>query len=395
MHRFLVGDELGNIKSIAYDPDVAEGENKARTTTLHAVTSQAVQVLAVGSASEGSQLLAAGFSDGSAAAFSLQDSDASEIHRWKETRLKDGQRYIGLEISNSGILSCTSNGALRLTSFQSDPEPVAPRLSALPSRLRAWRISPNQETFAYGGDEVDVSVWDTERAFAVRPQVTDSDSKKRKRDALFPGELWRGKNVQNDNLGLRQPLRITSLAYLAPSSASHHVAAGTELGFVRRYDTRTALRPVADWKVGKVGGIRSLEKGLSEHEVFVSDHGSNLYAVDLRNGQVAYGYKGLSGAVTSIAPSPCIMASTCLDRYVRIHTTFPLPQQTGQQQERKGEVAEKIFMKSTPTVVVWDQVVEEVPIETPDDAEDDDVWETMETADVDSDDQERGRRKKR
>jgi hypothetical protein len=28
-------------------------------------------------------------------------------------------------------------------------------------------------------------------------------------------------------------------------------------------------------------------------EAFISDHGSNVYAVDLRNGNIAYGYKGL------------------------------------------------------------------------------------------------------
>jgi ribosome biogenesis protein NSA1 len=58
-------------------------------------------------------------------------------------------------------------------------------------------MSPNQETFAYGGDEVDLSVWDMEQAFSPRPQTTESENKKRKRDALFPGEVWRGKNVSN------------------------------------------------------------------------------------------------------------------------------------------------------------------------------------------------------
>jgi len=92
---------------------------------------------------------------------------------------------------------------------------------------------------------------------------------------------------------------------------------------------------------------------------------------------VAYGYKGLSGAVTSIAPSPSIIASTALDRYVRIHSTFPPPQQLGQQQEGKGEVLERAFMKSTPTVIIWDQAMKQTPVAV---LEDDDVWETMKTA---------------
>ena len=28
-------------------------------------------------------------------------------------------------------------------------------------------------------------------------------------------------------------------------------------------------------------------------EAFISDNGSNLFSVDLRNGKIAYGYKGL------------------------------------------------------------------------------------------------------
>ncbi|KAG6818157.1 hypothetical protein H0H87_000062 [Tephrocybe sp. NHM501043] len=290
---------------------------------------------------------------------------------------------------NSGAFSCTSNGALRLASLSSEAEGPSFHLASLPTRLRAWRMSTRQETFAYGGDEVDVSVWDAERAFAPQSTPSEPESKKRKRDTLFPGELWRAKNVQNDNLGLRQPLRITSLTYL---SSPHHLVSGTELGSVRRYDTRAARRPLSDWKIGKAGGIRSIENGKADHELFVSDSGSNLYAVDLRNGQIAYGYQGISGAVVSIAPSTSFLASASLDRYVRVHSTFSPPKQVGQQQEHQGEVLDKIFMKSTPTVITWDHAtLQEPAVPT---QEDDDVWETMVTTGVDSDDDLRSRKKR-
>lgn len=118
--------------------------------------------------------------------------------------------------------------------------------------------------------------------------------------------------MPNDNLGLRQPVHITSLTYLQPSSSHYHLLTGTELGDVRRYDTR-ARRPVADWKgIGKIGGVKKVEKGFAEQwvfpnishwaqiliyyaifsEVFVSDKGCNLFALDLRNGAILCGYKG-------------------------------------------------------------------------------------------------------
>ncbi|KAG6878728.1 hypothetical protein C0993_011543 [Termitomyces sp. T159_Od127] len=307
--------------------------------------------------------IVAGFSSGLASSFSLDQSDADqlqEVFQWKETRLRDGQKYIGLEVSEStqsftgssslrATFSCTSNGALRSISFGNGAESLEFCLSSLPTRLHAWRMTSCYDKFAYGGDDVDVSVWDTERAFIPQPPA-ELQGKKRKRDALFSGELWRAKNVQNDNLGLRQPVRITSLTYLTPSSTSHHLAAGTGLGHVRRYDTRASRRPVSDWKIAKVGGIRSLEQGMSEHELFASDHSSNLYCLDVRNGRIAYGYQGISGTVTSLAPSPTLLA---------------------QRQEKKSQILDKVFMKCTPTTIVWDKVIKPAP------TEDDDVWETL------------------
>lgn len=89
-----------------------------------------------------------------------------------------------------GVFSCTNTGALKLHPHSDS----ATSTSVLPTRLCAWRLDSGQKTFAYGGDEVDVSVWDTERAF----QSPVPDSKKRKRTDLFPAEVWRAKNVSFD-----------------------------------------------------------------------------------------------------------------------------------------------------------------------------------------------------
>jgi ribosome biogenesis protein NSA1 len=115
-------------------------------------------------------------------------------------------------------------------------------------------------------------------------------------------------------LNIRQPVQITSLAYISPSPTSnhHHIITGTLLGDVRQYDTRAARRPIADWKgIGKVGGVKVVEKGLADQyaqtraasmrailiasssEAFVADGGSNIFALDLRVGKVIYRYKGL------------------------------------------------------------------------------------------------------
>src|SRR6267154_2323593 len=63
----------------------------------------------------------------------------------------------------SSIFSCTTNGALLMSTLKDDNSAVSHKLAALPSRLCDWRLSHDSQTFAYGGDEVEISLWDTER----------------------------------------------------------------------------------------------------------------------------------------------------------------------------------------------------------------------------------------
>ena len=80
--------------------------------------------------------------------------------------------------------------------------------------------------------------------------------------------------------------------------------------------------------------------------------------------------QGIAGAITSMAPSPTGLISTSLDRYARVHSTYPPPSETCQPQDEKGAVLEKVYMKTTPTCVVWDGVTDED--EDGDDGHDDD-----------------------
>ncbi|TFY83897.1 hypothetical protein EWM64_g114 [Hericium alpestre] len=353
MPRFLAGDELGNIKSLTCTYSEKAGETKAKVTTLY---------------------------------------DGTESGKDRSIQ----------------AMSVAPDGTLR--SLFLDASSHTSHTSVLPMRLCDWRLSPDEKAFAYAGDEVELSIWDAEAAFTAKakPNTLENETKKRKRaDDLLPGETWRAKNVANDTLNLRQPVRNTCLTYLsaspsASSSASHHhLAVGTQFGNVRRYDTRSARRPVADWKgIAKVGGIKAIEKGPHEHDLFVADHGCNVYAVDLRNGRVVYGYQGISGAVNSLAVSPTVLASSALDRYLRIHSVFPPPTNSGDQQEKKGQVVEKVFVKSTPTVIVWDRDLKNVEgpradMEDEDDDDDEDVWEGMDDAEDDESDEEGARAKRR
>lgn len=112
-----------------------------------------------------------------------------------------------------------------------------------------------------------------------------------------------------------------------------------------------------------------------------------------------FNHSGLAGGISSIAPSPTVLVSTSLDRYARIHSTVPPPPEAGQRQERKGEVLDKVYVTSIPTVVVWDQNTSssdgvKAPAAVVDDAVDDDLWENMDIIGEDES-EEPGRRRKK
>lgn len=78
-----------------------------------------------------------------------------------------------------------------------------------------------------------------------------------------------------------------------------------------------------------------------------------------------------------------------------MQSIFPPPAEVGAQQEEKGQVLDKIYMKVTPTVVVWDEQPNPITNPAIDEMEpaDDDVWEELQ--DAESDQEELGKKKKR
>lgn len=108
---------------------------------------------------------------------------------------------------------------------------------------------------------------------------------------------------------------------------------------------------------------------------------------------------GLSGSIDSLATAAgsdvSVLASTSLDRYIRLHSTVPLPGEAGGKLDHKGHVIGKLYIKSTPTAVVWADQGFAPPSKPADDhkAAEDTVWDDMERAsDVE---EENGRARKR
>lgn len=65
-----------------------------------------------------------------------------------------------------------------------------------------------------------------------------------------------------------------------------------------------------------------------------------------------------------------------MDRFTRVHSTFPPAAEVGRQQEEKGTVLDKVYMTTVPTVVIWDQSSARYPHTTAE-VDEGDIWEQM------------------
>ncbi|KAJ9094198.1 hypothetical protein QFC19_008050 [Naganishia cerealis] len=280
------------------------------------------------------------------------EDDARELQIHAQFRVKPARksdRWIGLEVLPTGVLSSLSSGQLTLHPFSSSGTTYT---ASVPSPLACLRTIPSTSStgpsqMALAGKDVELSVWDIERTFAAgaKPKDDGSDgkSKKRKKGELEQGEIWRAKHLPNNNLSLQTPINYLSLCIL-PTSGSTLIAAGTKSGHVRKYDTRQR-KYVADWKVAREGGVVTLEAGMHDNELFFVDASSHFGVLDTRTGRTLYTYSKQTATAYSVLPLPSTagggstsgqqrvgMLSLSSDATVRLHTVTPPPK------EAKGNV---------------------------------------------------------
>lgn len=329
--------------------------------------------------------------DSSIQRYTLSDDTLTLDKEWSDSRYTPADRYVGLGEVDNGYLSTTNQGHLSYHTQHTQ------RYLSLPPNLNDMRVSPNKSLFACGGLERDLSIWDTSRALDLSSETPTTytqkelkagtkKERKKAKEELLEGELWRAKNVPPDNLNLRVPVHITALDWLDENV----VVTGSANGSVRLYDRRTSRQPVLrNDTLTKGNAVRCVRRG-ADSNVFVADNSCSLLNVDTRNLRLLNGYRGIGGAVECVAPTPYknIALSGAIDKYVRVHTSV-IPPEEGKNPANKAEILAKAFVKSTPTVLEWDG---EVPAEEPtkkrlerqqdsDDSDDelDDVLNDMET----------------
>ena len=455
-HRVYIGDSIGCLRVAQCDPPSALPKDYAGPSVKPLIlpnfkshSDHAVQRIATGVLSSDVYVVAMArknaiidvvqvvnqtlpsSSTTPAAVSELRANILCTIH---EPQMKAGiQRFIGLAVGTQGIYSVTSSGVLRFTPISvtvgesSTAEAGEGRvLEHLPAPLQHASFYPasNPTHFCYGGEDIPLSLWHIPTALSEQPADSAADmsvesiktsedlsalnSKQRKRKRqleakskareLAWGELWRAKNLPNDNLSLPRRANITSTCILTLESSSEDedagavgqqtfVAVGTKDGLVRIFQPAVARKHIKEIRVvpSGQGAVKTLCASTDSLDaqrgglLFVGDTGSKLYAVDWQTGAVVYGYKGMGqvGATLSMTVLPRAHAAksgetealltVSSDSLVRLHSTVPasLAVPRADASPEKGEVVwSKMIappnshsVHATPTAVVWDGVM--------------------------------------
>lgn len=316
-----------------------------------------------------------------------------------EARMKPGlQRWVGLAVHPRGIVACTSSGAFTFFALAATPAAAEgerkqeqentgiSHLEAesikvdLPGPLQQLTFYHDRQTakgapthFAYGGEEVPLSVWDLAQVLSEAPSLPQTDklngnsshqtttldeghgdqeatgenakARKRKRQAearhknkeLMWGEVWRAKNLPNDALSLPQRANIVCLDFVRATDADvpsqeiggdvHsdqdsasaesnlsklRVVVGTRTGLVRVYNPSSGVRKhTSEHRIfTDASAVKTITAGYSAGEIFVSDTSGKLFAVDWTKGRTLYSYKDITGAVSSLLPLPAAASAS-------------------------------------------------------------------------------------
>ena len=352
--RFFTGDTNGLIKSIKFNiNDIDENGNGINVTTMtddEVDSTKRIEKLTINS-----NLISSCRSNSSIHLYEMKSNEnkLNLIKGYNEDRWNEGDYFVGLSNSNDGLISCTNSGKLLSYNVNDDKK----LYYQLPNHLRDFKLSPQLNTFAYGGLEVELSVNDLNRTLELSSKDSknvksinknydnlNKQQRKKLKNDLNDGELWRSKNLPNDNLNLRVPVHFTSLEYVD----NNVLCTGSANGSIRLYDIRVNRRPVMiNDELCKNNYIRHLKLSY-DNNVLISDNNSNLFNVDLRNLKLINGFKGISGAINyaSSCKFDKTICSASMDKFIRI--------QKPANSTSKAQTLSKIFVKSTPTVIEWD-----------------------------------------
>ncbi|KAI8086782.1 uncharacterized protein BX664DRAFT_165302 [Halteromyces radiatus] len=322
-----------------------------------------------------------------------------EIQQAKTDKPKPNQvRFIGLETTDTHLMTCNSNGTLTWTEWTASTLNIIAHLDKSSTTggstiagpgtdLTIVRAHPiHRHLIAIGGKDIDVQIYDInkflKKSSKETTKVTTHPRQNKKETKL--GLIYQAKNIKNDHLDLPQPVWIRDLQFM--NEEGTQVAVATHYHQIRLYDFKKARRPVLNVDVGKLP-LATLSVGIDYDHVIFTDTMTDVGMMNIRNGKVMAQLKGFSGATraTQIIPAASFnesssmnnqtgngfsLVSAGLDRTLRIH----------EMNTKYRKLEKKAYLKQQLNCVLVDT---EFIVPTPEldleQQEEEELWNTLDT----------------
>eukprot|EP00741_Cyanophora_paradoxa_P013751 tig00020710_g13274.t1 len=302
--RLVVGDETGLLKVVSVE------DGRVVRTVGSQQRDYGVECMCWADArpEEDPTLVAAGLKNGTVLLFDAFDESRKPAVLGKPTgKSVRGVCAAGRGDSGGRLAVCSEEGDLSLYSAAPDAlfggdddredggEPL--RSFSVGKPVSVMRSNAAGAELAVGGKEHDLEVYDVETG----------------------QRSFQAKNVPDDKLRLRVPVWVADAAFVPGDPQLLALVSGHR--HYRLYDRRKQRRPVVSVEVGD-SPFTSLAVTPDARMAITGDASGTVRQLDLRTGKVAGHFKGeFAGAVRSVAihPHASVVASACLDRFVRVH----------------------------------------------------------------------------
>ncbi|KAG7705172.1 hypothetical protein KL948_003667 [Ogataea haglerorum] len=229
---------------------------------------------------------------GSICIYNAEDEYA-EVKKLDNLSASADDAFVSLFELGDKIYACTEAGNLSII----EPEKWKYRVVKLKGPISTFCGDVSRPgIFAYGGKETDLTVIKLDTMEVV----------------------FKGKNVPNNNLDLREPIWISKVAFATDAQDEpdvYKLVTVTRYGHVRYYDSTKGRRPVLNYKLSDKPLITMAK--LNDSEIVCSDTHVTTAKFNFKNGSMLGKFQGAVGSIKAVHVLNNVLATGGLDRYVR------------------------------------------------------------------------------
>eukprot|EP00735_Rhodelphis_limneticus_P012290 TRINITY_DN5513_c0_g1::TRINITY_DN5513_c0_g1_i1::g.9409::m.9409 TRINITY_DN5513_c0_g1::TRINITY_DN5513_c0_g1_i1::g.9409 ORF type:complete len:222 (+),score=11.44,sp/Q58D06/WDR74_BOVIN/32.58/6e-26 TRINITY_DN5513_c0_g1_i1:39-704(+) len=217
---FLTGDETGYIRRVEVERKILK-----KWHASGAAENKSVDLLCWGP--NGESEVGAARRNGEVTFWDVESGEVTATFSGFESEKIAGLDYLTRDSDSDMLWRCTESGLVEITRWGDTSDEESTRFSVKGPIARA-RIEPiDRQTFAIGGLENDLSLWNIETK----------------------EKIFTAKNLPNNSLDLRVPVWVSDIRFMPRSPTQIYVCTG--YGEIRQYDTQVKRRPCLNLRISE------------------------------------------------------------------------------------------------------------------------------------------------